>query len=59
MFVYVCALLGTGMLICASARNVHNDTNFDAILARAAHGTLEVKYFQHLKYLKYLQQVKY
>jgi hypothetical protein len=59
MFVYLCALLVTGMLGCASAKNVHNDSNFDAILARAAHGTLEVKYIQHLKYLKYLQQVKY
>jgi hypothetical protein len=43
---YVCAYI-FGMLIGATARNVPNDTNFDAILSRAAHGTLEVKYLQH------------
>jgi hypothetical protein len=50
--IYVCAmcyvLCGTGMFTCVTARNVNNDTNFDVILARAAHGTLEVKYLQIL-----------
>jgi hypothetical protein len=49
---YVCASLG--MLIGATARNVPNDTNFDAILSRAAHGTLEVKYLQHFHFYVFI-----